>query len=155
MKRLHLSLCVRALAAMWLLPACGDSGVASTGGATEAASSTGSAMTTSGTPTTTNDSSVPMTGGSMGMTGEPTSGGVVQTLAEDVVSFQVSYLDPALGEWVDSWDSTQPTGQFERLPRQVRVELVLGRGPDGGTPYRFVTKVPIAMQSPLMFGVTP
>ena len=83
---------------------------------------------------------------------EPQKGGVVQVLAEDVVSFDVRYFDPLIGDWTDSWDSTQPTGQFERLPQQVRLELVL-TSEGGGAPYRFVTKVPIAMQAPLTFGI--
>jgi len=81
---------------------------------------------------------------------EPTSGGVVQVLAQDVAEFQLEFLDPLTGDWKESWDTTQPEN-FERLPRQVRVELLLNskRGP----PHRFVTKVPIAMQGPLVFGL--
>ncbi|KYF68264.1 general secretion pathway protein GspJ, partial [Sorangium cellulosum] len=82
---------------------------------------------------------------------EPTRGGVVNVLAEDIESFDVRYLDPVTGEWVDSWDSTQPAAQFERLPSQVWVTLVLNGGP-GGEPIKFETKVPIAMQVPIAFG---
>lgn len=82
---------------------------------------------------------------------EPTTGGVVQVLAQDVAEFNLEYLDPQTGDWKDSWDSTQPEN-FERLPKQVRVELLLNRE-RGGAPYRFVTKVPIAMQGPLVFGL--
>ncbi|WP_437967647.1 type II secretion system protein GspJ [Sorangium sp. So ce260] len=82
---------------------------------------------------------------------EPTRGGVVNVLAEDIESFDVQYLDPVTGEWVDSWDSTQPAAQFERLPSQVWVTLVLNGGP-GGQPIKFETKVPIAMQVPIAFG---
>ncbi|XXX77017.1 type II secretion system protein GspJ [Sorangium sp. So ce134] len=82
---------------------------------------------------------------------EPTRGGVVNVLAEDIESFNVRYLDPITGEWVDSWDSTQPAAQFERLPSQVWVILVLNGGP-GGEPIKFETKVPIAMQVPIAFG---
>ncbi|KYF99679.1 general secretion pathway protein GspJ [Sorangium cellulosum] len=82
---------------------------------------------------------------------EPTRGGVVNVLAEDIESFNVRYLDPVTGEWVDSWDSTQPAAQFERLPSQVWVTLVLNGGP-GGEPIKFETKVPIAMQVPIAFG---
>ncbi|WP_437937850.1 type II secretion system protein GspJ [Sorangium sp. So ce341] len=82
---------------------------------------------------------------------EPTRGGVVNVLAEDIESFDVRYLDPITGEWVDSWDSTQPAAQFERLPSQVWVTLVLNGGP-GGEPIKFETKVPIAMQVPIAFG---
>lgn len=82
---------------------------------------------------------------------EPTRGGVVQLMAEDIVSFDLAYLDPVLGEWVDQWDTTQATGQLERLPLQVRIDLLLVRA--NGEPYRFTTKVPIAMQAPLLFGI--
>ncbi|AUX38468.1 MULTISPECIES: type II secretion system protein GspJ [Sorangium] len=82
---------------------------------------------------------------------EPTRGGVVNVLAEDIESFNVRYLDPLTGEWVDSWNSTQPAAQFERLPSQVWVTLVLNGGP-GGAPIKFETKVPIAMQVPIAFG---
>ncbi|AUX49068.1 general secretion pathway protein GspJ [Sorangium cellulosum] len=84
---------------------------------------------------------------------EPTRGGVVNVLAEDIESFNVEFLDPITGEWTDTWDSTQPAAQFERLPAQVRVTLVLNGGP-GGEPIRFETKVPIAMQVPIAFGVS-
>ncbi len=82
----------------------------------------------------------------------PESGGTVQVMAEGVVRFELSYLDPVLGEWVDTWDSTQPTGQFERLPLQVRIEIELtSRG--RGAPYVFVTKAPVMMRAPLTFGI--
>ncbi|WP_437622644.1 type II secretion system protein GspJ [Sorangium sp. So ce1151] len=83
---------------------------------------------------------------------EPTRGGVVNVLAEDIESFNVQYLDPVTGEWVDSWDSTQPAAQLDRLPSQVWVTLVLNGGP-GGEPIKFETKVPIPMQVPIAFGV--
>ncbi|XXT19782.1 type II secretion system protein GspJ [Sorangium sp. So ce429] len=83
---------------------------------------------------------------------EPTRGGVVNVLAEDIESFDVQYLDPVTGEWVDSWDSTQPAAQLDRLPSQVWVTLVLNGGP-GGEPIKFETKVPIPMQVPIAFGV--
>lgn len=83
---------------------------------------------------------------------EPKSGGVVQVMAYDVETFDVSYLDPVINDWVDRWDTSQPTGQYERLPRQVRIELILRRA-GGGPPYRYVTKVPIAMQAPISFGI--
>lgn len=83
---------------------------------------------------------------------EPTRGGVVNVLVEDIERFDVQYLDPLTGEWVDSWDSTQPAAQFERLPSQVRVTLVLNGGA-GGEPITFQTKIPIPMQVPIAFGV--
>lgn len=83
---------------------------------------------------------------------EPTTGGVVQILAEDVVEFRLEYLDGTTGDWKTNWDSTAPE-TFERLPRQVRVELAIARSTTGPA-YRFATKVPIAMQSPLIFGLS-
>ncbi|WP_437780293.1 type II secretion system protein GspJ [Sorangium sp. So ce1097] len=82
---------------------------------------------------------------------EPTRGGVVNVLAEDIESFNVQYLDPITGEWTDSWDSTQPAAQLDRLPSQVWVTLVLNGGP-GGEPIKFETKVPIPLQVPIAFG---
>ncbi|WP_434044757.1 MULTISPECIES: type II secretion system protein GspJ [Sorangium] len=84
---------------------------------------------------------------------EPTRGGIVNVLAEDIESFNIQYLDPITGEWTDSWDSTQPASQPDRLPSQVWVTLVLNGGP-GGEPIKFETKVPIPMQVPIAFGNT-
>ena len=85
---------------------------------------------------------------------EPDKGGIVQVLAEDIESLELEYLEPLTGEWVDTWDSTQAAGQFNRLPGQVRITLVL-RGGIGDNPVPFSTKVPLAMQSPLSFGIMP
>jgi general secretion pathway protein J len=81
---------------------------------------------------------------------DPQSGGVVQVLAENVVSFEVTYLDPLTNQWVESWDSTQPAAQLARLPAQVWIVLLVADGP-GGEPVTFQTKIPIPMQLPLMF----
>ncbi|HSO00860.1 MAG TPA: type II secretion system protein GspJ [Candidatus Nanopelagicales bacterium] len=78
---------------------------------------------------------------------EPAKGGIVNVLAEDIESFNVQYFDPILGDWVDSWDSTQPAGQIDRLPMQAWITLVL-KGVNG-EPLKFETKVPLAMQVPL------
>jgi general secretion pathway protein J len=80
----------------------------------------------------------------------PAKGGIVNVLAEDVESFHLQYFEPISGDWVDQWDSTQPAGQFERLPLQVWVTLVMKGGP-GDRPVKFETKVPIAMQVPISF----
>ena len=75
-------------------------------------------------------------------------GGVVQVLARDVDSLDLSYLDGISGEWSEEWDSTQSLGQTERLPAQVRIALALNRGL-GEEPLMFVTKVSLGMQSPI------
>lgn len=83
----------------------------------------------------------------------PTEGGIIQVLAEDISSFELSYLDPVSGEWIDTWDSTQPAGQFARLPTQVWITLVLKGGP-GDQLITFETKTTIAIQLPLSFAAT-
>lgn len=83
---------------------------------------------------------------------EPTKGGVVNVLAEDIEQFDIKYLDPITGEWTDTWDTTQPASQFERLPAEVRITLVLNGGA-GDQPIKFETKVPIPILVPLTFAV--
>ena len=83
---------------------------------------------------------------------EPAKGGVIQVLAEDIESFELKYLDPLTGEWIEDWDSTQVAAQLNRLPLQVQIVLVL-KGGIGDGPLRLETKVPIAMQTPLTFAV--
>jgi general secretion pathway protein J len=79
-------------------------------------------------------------------------GGVVNVLAEDVERFDLRYLDPLTGQWVDTWDSTSMAAQLNRLPLEVRIELELK--PVRNTPaFRYVTKVMIPMQQPLKFGI--
>ncbi len=82
---------------------------------------------------------------------EPQRGGVVAVVAEDIESFDLKYLDPLTGEWVDSWDASQPAAQLGRLPSQIKITLVL-KGGIGDQPLKLVTKTPIAMQLPLAFG---
>jgi general secretion pathway protein J len=83
---------------------------------------------------------------------EPKKGGDVNVLAEDIESFDAKFLDPTTGMWVEAWDTTQATGQVNRLPLQVKITLVL-KGGIGNKSVPFVTKIPIAMQSPLSFAV--
>lgn len=80
----------------------------------------------------------------------PAHGGVVNILAEDVESFDLKYLDPVTSTWIETWDSSQLSGQFNRLPLQVMIRLVI-KGRDGAAPIKLETKVPIAMQVPLTF----
>ena len=83
---------------------------------------------------------------------DPKRGGVINVLAEDVESFHLKYLDPVSGTWVESWDTTQTTGQTNRLPLEVRVSLAL-RGVKNSPPFVFETKFMIPMQQPLSFGI--
>lgn len=86
----------------------------------------------------------------------PERGGRVDVLATDIDLFDLRYLDPMSGEWLESWDTTQTTGQPGRLPLQVRVILVLNSGERkdrnrGREPVRLVAKIPINIQRALTF----
>ncbi len=83
---------------------------------------------------------------------EPTKGGVVQVLVDDIESFELRYLDPGTSQWAESWDSTQLVGQLGRLPSQVKMTIILKNGVYGA-PIRLMTRTPIAMQSPLDFAI--
>jgi len=83
---------------------------------------------------------------------DPKRGGVVNVLAEDVEMFDLRYLDPLTGQWLETWDTTQLTGQLNRLPLEVRVILEL-KGVKNTPPFRFATKFILPMQQPLSFGI--
>lgn len=85
---------------------------------------------------------------------DPTHGGVVNVLCEDVTAFELMYLEPSTDTWLSSWDSSQMAnqGQYGRLPLQVKVTLVL-RGGEGERPIKLMTKVALGMQTPLTFGI--
>ncbi|MBV9946230.1 MAG: general secretion pathway protein GspJ, partial [Myxococcales bacterium] len=50
------------------------------------------------------------------------------------------------------WDSTQVSGQPNRVPYEVKVSLVL-RGVGGGPPFEYTTKLFLPIQQPLSFGI--
>jgi general secretion pathway protein J len=90
---------------------------------------------------------------------EPERGGRVEVLATDIDLFNLEYLDPLSGEWLENWDTTQAIGQANRLPLQVRVILVLNEGARsessrGRNTVRFATKVTIPIQNPLTFATS-
>lgn len=89
---------------------------------------------------------------------EPEKGGRLQVLATDIDLFDLRYLDPLTGMWAEEWDSTESIKQFERMPLQVRVLLVLNGGARGGEgrardPLTFVTKVSMPLLQPLTFAL--
>lgn len=90
---------------------------------------------------------------------DPKKGGRVEVLATDIDLFDLQYLDPLSGNWVDTWDTTQSvSGQPARLPVQVRIVLVLNGGARQGYSrgqgtIRLVTKVPIFVDQGLNFAV--
>src|SRR4029078_1008905 len=77
---------------------------------------------------------------------DPTRGGAVNVMAEDVESFDLWYLDPVTTEWTETWDSTQAAGQPNRIPLQVKIRLVL-KGGVGEAPIKMETKVALEMQT--------
>jgi general secretion pathway protein J len=80
-------------------------------------------------------------------------GGVVNVIAEDVESFDIRFLDPLSGQWLESWDTTQAaTGQAGRLPYEVSITIVLANVPPG-VEKTYTTKVVIPMTQPLSFGI--
>lgn len=86
----------------------------------------------------------------------PEKGGRVEVLATDVDLFDLTFLEPQTIQWLESWDSTQSTGQLGRLPTQVSITLVLNGGRRSSrsrqqAPIRLVTKVPLAIQRALTF----
>jgi general secretion pathway protein J len=85
---------------------------------------------------------------------DPQHGGAVNVLCEDVTAFDVTYLEPSTDTWLTAWDSTQASnqGQFNRLPLQVRISLVL-RGGEADRPIKMSTKVSLGMQTPLTFAI--
>jgi general secretion pathway protein J len=83
---------------------------------------------------------------------EPLKGGVVNVVAEDIEKFDLRFLDPMTGMWVETWDTQQITGQPNRLPLEVEITLVL-KGVGGGPSYSYTTKVFIPIQTPLSFGI--
>lgn len=54
---------------------------------------------------------------------EPDRGGQLTILVEDVREFELEYLDPQTGDWIDSWDAAPNGTQANRLPYQVRIKL--------------------------------
>jgi len=83
---------------------------------------------------------------------DPLKGGIVNVVAEDVDQFEFKFLDPTTGLWVDNWDSTQVSGQPNRLPLEVEIKLVLN-GVGEGAPYAYTTKLFLPIQQPLSFGI--
>jgi len=89
---------------------------------------------------------------------DPDKGGRVQVLASDIDLFDLQYLDPLVGEWVEEWDTSQAVRQLDRMPLQVRIMLVLNGGSRVETAgarstVPFVSKVSLNILMPLTFGV--
>jgi len=90
---------------------------------------------------------------------DPKKGGRVDVLATDIDLFDLQYLDPMTGNWLETWDTTSTvTGQPARLPVQMRITLVLNGGSRQGYDrgqgtIRLVTKVSLPIDNGLNFAV--
>ena len=84
---------------------------------------------------------------------DPKRGGSVNVLAENIESFDLRFLDPTTGQWLETWDSSIQTAQYGRLPLEVRITLVLKDTP-AGVDETYTTKVSLPIQRPLSFGIT-
>ncbi len=82
----------------------------------------------------------------------PQRGGVVNVLAENVEEFDLKYLDPMTQQWVDTWDTTQVTGQPGRFPLEIKIKLVL-KGVPGAPSTTYLTKMTMPTLQPLSFGI--
>jgi general secretion pathway protein J len=56
---------------------------------------------------------------------KPEEGGRIEIMLEDVLEFDLQYLDAATWEWVSDWDAVQGVGQTNRLPAQVKITLTI------------------------------
>jgi general secretion pathway protein J len=89
---------------------------------------------------------------------KPTEGGKVEVLATNIDLFEVEFLDPATGQWVEEWDSTSGSGEKGRLPFQAKLTLVLNDGArksedSSRGKIRLVTKVNFPIQDTLNFAL--
>jgi len=78
-------------------------------------------------------------------------GGTVDVLVPNVSAFELRYYDSTIDQWIDSWDTTQATGQFNRLPSRVRATLRM-RETDG-TERSYTTATPLMITEVLRFGL--
>jgi general secretion pathway protein J len=87
---------------------------------------------------------------------EPDRGGRVEVLATDISAFELRYYDPLIGDWIETWDTTQDLRQPNRLPLYVEVRLLLNGGRRSSfsgeqNPIEFMSKVMIPIREPLTF----
>lgn len=84
---------------------------------------------------------------------DPKRGGIVNVLVEDVESFDVRYLDPVTSQWVETWDTTQTTGQLNRLPIEVKIMLSVKGVKKDDEPFKYITKFMVPTTQALTFGI--
>jgi general secretion pathway protein J len=71
---------------------------------------------------------------------DPQTGGTIQILIEDIEGFELEFLDPQTGDWLDAWDAAPDGGQqANRLPTQVKIRVLLPN-PNGRRPRVYATR---------------
>jgi general secretion pathway protein J len=89
---------------------------------------------------------------------KPEEGGRVEVLATNIDLFELTYLDPLTGRWLEEWDSSSVLSKKGILPLQVKVVLVLNGAErsreDGGRgKIRLVQKISLPIQDTLSFAL--
>ena len=74
---------------------------------------------------------------------DPQRGGKVQILLEGIESFEFEFFNPDTSQWQESWDTTQSTGQPNRLPSQVKIAITLKDPHRGNVEQTFTTRATI------------
>ncbi len=72
--------------------------------------------------------------------GEPEEGGVAQVLCPDVQEMRIELWDETKDDWVDEWDCSQ-IERLNRLPRMVRITLIVVDEYDKETPFAVITRI--------------
>ncbi|MAQ14336.1 MAG: general secretion pathway protein GspJ [Sandaracinus sp.] len=84
---------------------------------------------------------------------DPQEGGHIAILVEDVEGLDLEYLDPVSNTWQRNWDTTQTTGQPNRLPSQVRITLTVPNPHRRGAELTYGTRVTIPVTHALNHSV--
>lgn len=80
---------------------------------------------------------------------DPLKGGKIEVFLDRVKDLNFRYYDPENNEWQDTWDTTQASGEPNRLPSQVEIKLDVE---DLNNPTRTLTYVTRA-NIPIRFGL--
>jgi general secretion pathway protein J len=78
----------------------------------------------------------------------PNPDGPAYVICEDVTRFELTYYDPRVLQWLDTWNTTTADGKPDRLPDQVRITLGFL---DGGREVIIPTRARIYLQQPMGF----
>lgn len=69
------------------------------------------------------------------------------TVCDHVLQLEIWYFNPRENKWVDTWTTTEGSGQSNRLPSQVAIKLVLQQ--PKGPAIAFVSAANLMMNQPI------